>query len=92
VPGLAWLAMVNSQIVTTKAVITTATSAASIHRQAGMGSHVGLAPSCARRPLGSFMGASSRGNNAIAELADQSAMPGLVVAYPGRGTFVAGLG
>jgi hypothetical protein len=55
VPGLAPLAMVSSHIVTTKATMTTAATAASIHHQAEIGRHAGLTPSRARWLLGSFM-------------------------------------
>lgn len=41
VPGLAWLAMVSSQVVITKAVRATAMTAVSIQDQAGIGRHCG---------------------------------------------------
>jgi hypothetical protein len=57
VPGLAPLAMASSHVVTTKATMTAAAAAASIHHQAEIGRrHAGLAPSCSRRLLGELHG------------------------------------
>jgi len=47
--------MASSHVVTTKATMTTAATAASIHHQAEIGRHVGLASSRGCWPLG-FMG------------------------------------
>jgi hypothetical protein len=58
VPGVAWLAMVQSHAMTTTAVIATAVTAMIVHDHAGMGRQSGLARSVdrrARRSAGSFM-------------------------------------